>query len=237
MKAVIMEIYKDYCIVMTRDGQFLKQRIPAGVFEIGDEITVSEEYTFKPVRVNLNIGWIRNAAVTASVVVIVIAGSIFGVWYLRHYSASRSLASFTEDTTTQEMIIGEEAAEEEKKESTQEEPSMAMAAEEEAIEAITFEKTYSIEEQAEVEEDIEEIIRFSYKVIDGVNLRIKLKNISSTLSFNGTIRLVMFLSDETESRTEIISLEGFGPGKIKEHPLFLKAGETKLKLEVNGSTY
>ena len=61
MKAVIMEIHKDYCIVMTKDGQFLKQNIPAGVFEIGDEIAVSKEYAHEPKTVK--VGWLKNLSI------------------------------------------------------------------------------------------------------------------------------------------------------------------------------
>ncbi len=239
MKATIMEIGKDYCIVMTRDGQFIKQKIPSGVFEIGDEITVSKEYAFKPKTANINIKWVRSFAVAASVVIVVVVGSVFGVWYLRQYYASRNITLFTEDANREEMTVGEEApaeetAEEQKEEGIKE-PAVAMTAGEEKT--ITFESIYSFTEQPEVIEDIEEIIQFSYEIVDNVSLRIRLKNISSTLSFDGTFKLVMLLSDETESRTEVISLDGFGPGKIKEQPLFLKAGEMKLKLEVTGSTY
>jgi len=39
-EAIIVEIYKRHCIVLTADGQFLKQAVAAGTHEIGDSITV-----------------------------------------------------------------------------------------------------------------------------------------------------------------------------------------------------
>jgi hypothetical protein len=40
MKASVAEVHKDYCIVITQDGRFIRQDKPAGSYEIGDEITI-----------------------------------------------------------------------------------------------------------------------------------------------------------------------------------------------------
>lgn len=230
MKAVVMEIYKDYCIVMTKDGQFLKQEIPAGVFEIGDEIMVSEGYVYKPKVVK--VGWMRSFAVGTMIVVMVAVVSIFGVWYLKQYRPSRDIALLTEDTTEETLTV--QIEEEAPQEEIEEESALSMNAEQE--EKVIFDSTYSLEEEAQVEEDINGII-FSYEIIDNVNLRVKLENKSYTPSFNGTFNLVMLFSDGSESRIETIPLEGFEPGKVRERPFFLKAGETDLRLIVTEITY
>ncbi len=237
MKAVIIEIGKDYCIVITGDGQFLKQRMPHGIFEIGDEIVVSEEYTFKPAMINVKMSRARSFAVAASVIIIVAIGSIFGVQYLRNYY-SREITG--EDKVAEEKLIivpvpSQETYMEEEGDSVGE-SALGMAVEEK--EAITFKNTYSLEEKTEIEEDIKEIMRFSYRIVDNTQLKIQLRNIGSTLSFEGTFKLVILFSDGKESRTDVILLDDFGPGKIEEHPtLFLKSGETKLRLEVTGNAY
>jgi hypothetical protein len=230
MKAVIMEIYKDYCIVMTGDGQFLKQEIPAGVFEIGDEIVVSEGYVYKPKLVK--VGWMKSFAVGTMIVVMVAVVSIFGIVSLKQYRSSRGIALSTEDTTGETLTtqIEEEAREEE----TEEESALSMEAGQE--ETIIFDSTYSLEEEARVEEDINGII-FSYEIIDNVNLRVKLENKSYTPAFNGTFNLVMLFSDGSQSRIETIPLEGFEPGMVRERPFFLKAGETDMRLVVTEITY
>ena len=230
MKAVVMEIYKDYCIVMTKDGQFLKQEIPAGVFEIGDEIMVSEGYVYKPKVVK--VGWMRSFAVGTMIVVMVAVVSIFGVWYLKQYRPSRDIALLTEDTTEETLTV--QIEEEAPQEEIEEESALSMNAEQE--EKVIFDSTYPLEEEAQVEEDINGII-FSYEIIDNVNLRVKLENKSYTPSFNGTFNLVMLFSDGSESRIETIPLEGFEPGKVRERPFFLKAGETDLRLIVTEITY
>lgn len=230
MKAVIMEIYKDYCIVMTRDGQFLKQEIPAGVFEIGDEIVVSEGYVYRPKVVK--VGWMRSFAVGTMIVVMVAVVSIFGVWYLKQYRPSRDIALLTEDTTEETLTV--QVEEEAREEEIEEESAPSMKAEQE--ETVIFDSTYSLEEEAKVEVDIHGII-FSYEIMGNVNLRVKLENKSYTPAFNGTFNLVMLFSDGSQSRIETIPLEGFEPGKVRERPFFLKAGETDLRLIVTEITY
>lgn len=40
MKASVIEIHKNYCIVITQDGRFIRQDMLAGAHEIGDEIVI-----------------------------------------------------------------------------------------------------------------------------------------------------------------------------------------------------
>ena len=93
MKAVIIEIHKDYCIVMTKDGQFLKQNIPAGVFEIGDEIVIAKEYSYEPKTIKA--GWLKSLSVASMAVVVVAVLSIFGVWYFKQYLPLRVTSLFS----------------------------------------------------------------------------------------------------------------------------------------------
>jgi hypothetical protein len=237
MRAVIMEIHKDYCIVMTRDGQFLKQEIPAGVFEVGDEIVVSKSYSYRPKAVRVS--WLRNFAVAAMVVVVVAVGSIFGVWYLKQYRPLREVTMLTEEEAGEAVPapVEEEAQAEGAQEKKGTEESI-LTTEAEQGKSIIFEKTYSLVEQPEFEERIEDIISFSYEVIDEINLQVKFRNISSTYSFSGTFILTILLSDGSVSQTKDINLEGFEPAQVsKIYPFLLKAGETGLKLEVKGSAY
>jgi len=74
MKAVVMEIHKDYCIVMTGDGRFIRQAVPAGELEIGDEIIVEEETFTAPGR-----DWIKTFAI-AAVALLVIGFGSYGVF-------------------------------------------------------------------------------------------------------------------------------------------------------------
>jgi len=233
MKAVVMEIHKDYCIVMTEDGQFLRQEIPAGVFEIGDEIIVERQYSYEP-----KVSRVVRFAIAASVVVVVAIGSVFGVRYLKQYYPAGDIAmvaeekAVAEEATREEVLMEEEAL---PTEESAEEPALAMEAEQEETIIYKSENIYSLKEEGMIEKYIEEImIKFSYKVIDSTSLWVSLEN-SSTYSFSGNFNLVMLLSDGSVARTKTIFLEGFKPGDIYKKQFPLEAGEVEFKLEVTES--
>jgi len=236
MKAVIMEIYKDYCIVMTKDGQFLKQNIPAGVFEIGDEILVSREYSYKPKTVKVS--WLKGLSFASMAVAVVAVLSVFGVWYFKQYLPLRESAVLTANTTAEAApeAAEDEAAAGELREESAEESGLSMDAEK--GETVSFENTYSLIEKVKVEdENVADILSFSYEIIDGVSLQVEFRNISSALVFSGNITLTTLFSDNSVSRTKTIPLENFEPAQVEKESIFLKAEETSLKLEVNGNAY
>ena len=236
MKAVIIEIHKDYCIVMTKDGQFLKQNIPAGVFEIGDEIVIAKEYSYEPKTIKA--GWLKSLSVASMALVVVAVLSIFGVWYFKQYLPLRNAAMMTGDTTEE---IAQAAAEEEvsgeaAREESAEESVLGMDADQ--GEAVSFEETYSLIEEPKVEDkNIEGVLSFSYEVNDNVSLEVEIRNISSVSSFSGNITLTTLFADDSVSQVKIIPLDGFEPAQVEKEPIFLKAGETSLRLEVNGNAY
>lgn len=233
MKAVVMEIHKDYCIVMTEDGQFLRQEIPAGRLEIGDEIVIEKEYYYER-----RASWVKSFAIAASVVVVVAIGSVFGVRYLKQYYPAGDIAmvaeekAVAEEATREEVLVEEEAL---PTEEGTEESALAMEVDEEAIsEGAIHESVYPLEERTTVREHIEDII-FSYKVSGERNLSVRLENGSSTNVFNGTFTLIILLSDGSVARKITILLEGFEPGEIHEKSFPLETGEAEFRLEVTES--
>ena len=225
MKAVVMEIYKDYCIVMTEDGQFLRHKIPVGRLEIGDEIVIERQYSYEP-----KVSWVARFAVAAAVIVVVAVGSVLSVKYISQYHAARGTAMVAEEAVEEKAIVEEALPVEE----GAEEPTLAMEAEQEETIIYKSESVHSLEEGTTVEEYIEDII-FSYKVSGERNLSVRLENSSSIGSFNGTFNLVMLLSDGSVARTITIPLEDFEPGDIHEESFPLEAGETDFVLEVTES--
>jgi len=231
MKAVIIEIKKGYCIALTRDGRFLRQEIPPGVFEVGDEIIVNEEDLFKAKR--MDISRVKTLSLAASILIILATVSFFSFWYMKHYRASRSTSESADVYIAEEEMEADADAGSEEKMTVFEE-----AYEEEAEEkSIVFEETYYFEEKKESEENIEGILGFSYKIIDDISLRIKLKNISSASKFSGTLTMVLYLSDNSESKSEAVSIEELEPGEIIERPLFLETEEIRLKVQITGNAY
>lgn len=225
MKAVVMEIYKDYCIVMTEDGQFLRHKIPVGRLEIGDEIVIERQYSYEP-----KVSWVVRFAVAAAVIVVVAVGSVLSVRYISQYHAARGTAMVAEEAVEEKAVVEEALPVEE----GAEEPALAMEAEQEETIIYKSESVHSLEEGTTVEEYIEDII-FSYKVSGERNLSVRLENSSSIGSFNGTFNLVMLLSDGSVARTITIPLEDFEPGDIHEESFPLEAGETDFGLEVTES--
>jgi hypothetical protein len=230
VKAVIMEIHKDYCIVVTGDGQFLKRKIPEGVFEIGDEIMIDQEYFYEPVK-PAGVSRVRKFAVTASIASVVIAALVLGIGYMRNY-LSEDAAWFREYQKEELIVVGEETQEAVEEEEVREQAEAVQA---EPEEAVIYENVYTLEEITEFEEFISGIM-FSYS-IDGTSLKIRLENVNSTPYFNGVFKITMLLNDGSESETSEIRLQGFKPGQVRENLVIIRTGQTRFKLQVIKMTY
>jgi|GEM_PF-1720247 len=83
MKASIVEIYRDYCIVLTRDGRFIRQDVPAGAYEIGDEIFIEDAglIAVKEKPLKKQFGMFARLATGFAVIVILGGGAYFGIKY------------------------------------------------------------------------------------------------------------------------------------------------------------
>ncbi len=229
MKVVIMEIHKDYCIVMTKDGQFIKKKIMAGAYEIGDEIIISE-YSYQPEAARVN--WVKNFVVGAIIVAAITAGSIWVIRYMKEYFSPVNMALTAQDGAGEETRI--EAEESQADKGAQEQ---AFTMDEDQEEAVVYGSVYSLEEGTRIEEEIDGIM-FSYEVMDSVSMYVKLENISRTPYFNGTFGINTLLSDGSPSRTlNPITLQRFKPGNISESSFILKAGETQFRLIITENNY
>lgn len=234
MKAVIMEIHKDYCIVVTEEGRFLRRKIPSGVFEIGDEIMIDQELTFEPAKTPRQ-SMVGRYLATALVVVVVIVGAVLGIRFIRQYYASEGV-SLAEYETVAEEAVGEEAEEpqyeyEESAELTKDEAEEALAAEEEKEGNVVYKDIYFLDVENWVQEKIRGIM-FSYKVESGTVLQVQLENISSEPGFDGTFELFMLKADKSETRVIDIPFKNFVPGDFFEDAFMLQEGETSFRLEV-----
>ena len=69
MRAVVIEIHKNYCIAVTPDGRFVKQHTEQGELEIGDEIMIEAGHT-APSR-----EWIKTLAIAFTAVLVIGFGS------------------------------------------------------------------------------------------------------------------------------------------------------------------
>ncbi len=223
MKAVIVEIYKNYCIVVTPDGQFLKRRIPEGVFEIGDEIMVDQEPAYKAVKPT-NADQRKKIALSISFAAVIVIASVIGIVFVKNYIAN-NMAVYSQYESEELRVVGEEAEEEE--EAAMEE---SKAPQSEPSERVIYSDTYTFEEGEEVEELISGL-RFTYDIVDGNKLDVVIENIERSPYFNGAFKITM-LQDGSESKTNEIPLQGFKQGQVRKSSIIIKTGETGFRLQV-----
>jgi hypothetical protein len=83
MKALIVEIKRKYCIIVTPDGRFLKKAMPAGNYEIGDEVLIDETNTgAKHAGHRFSFGMPARIAAGFAVAAILVTGAYFGARYI-----------------------------------------------------------------------------------------------------------------------------------------------------------
>jgi len=242
MKAIIMEINKKYCIVMTEDGQFLNHRIPGGSVEIGDGIII-EEKNNEFSMANYKKTWIRGFAVGFAVLVILVMGSVFSYRFLKQYfpissaptvaaakiseenladkETEKNLQSTPQESSTGSML-GESGAAVENSETIQQPP--------------LFEKVLLLKKENVLTEENINGILFSYQVLSTGQkvLQVKIENKNDSLKFEGSILFEMMLEDGSITKQVSIELPGFNPGYIKEEKIAIENGETNFKLLVYG---
>ena len=222
MKAIIMEINKKYCIVMTEDGQFLNHRILGGSGEIGDEI-IMEEINNEFSLANYRKTWIRGLAVGFAVLMVLVMGSVFSYRFLRQYFPISSAPTVAAAKISEEnLTLGDSAAAAENAETTKQSP--------------LFEKVLLLKKENVLTEENINGILFSYQVLSTEQkvLQVKIENKNDSLKFEGSILLEMMLEDGSITRQVTLWLPGFNPGYIKEEKIAIENGETNFKLLVYG---
>jgi len=222
MKAIIMEINKKYCIVMTEDGQFLNHRILGGSGEIGDEIIMEEKNNGFSLA-NYRKTWIRGLAVGFAVLMVLVMGSVFSYRFLRQYFPINSAPTVAAAKISEEnLTLGDSAAAAENAETTKQSP--------------LFEKVLLLKKENVLTEENINGILFSYQVLSTEQkvLQVKIENKNDSLKFEGSILLEMMLEDGSITSQVTIGLPGFNPGYIKEEKIAIENGETNFKLLVYG---
>ncbi|MBE3138312.1 MAG: anti-sigma factor domain-containing protein, partial [Actinobacteria bacterium] len=151
MKAIIMEINKKYCIVMTEDGQFLNHRISGGSVEIGDGIIIEEknnEFSYA----NYKKTWIRGLAAGFAVLVVLVMGSVFSYRFLKQYFPISSAPTVAAAKISEEnLALGDSSAAAENTETIQKSP--------------LFEKVLLLKKENVLTEETINGILFSYQVL------------------------------------------------------------------------
>jgi len=241
MRAIILETYRKYCILMTEDGQFLRKDIPAGQYEIGDEIIIDrfEEIIFsKRKKLFVTAG---RAVAGFAVVTLIVTGLYFGVKFLRNYIALGSSAAIAQATLMERSLeVYEDSSALEPENAFKENISgegVAEGAEETGVlkeqptgtspqENKLFEGSYSLENAGvdipisfanmniiyRVDEAEKSLIDFLEKER---KLNFNFKNINEKVSFNGNVDINLLNKDLDVTRTHIIPFDDFGSDQEK----------------------
>ena len=233
MKAIIMEINKKYCVVMTEDGQFLNRRISGGSVEIGDGIIIEEknnEFSYA----NYKKPWIRGLAVGFAVLVVLVMGSVFSYRFLKQYFPISSAPTVAAAKISEENLADKEAVK--NSESMLGESAAAAENAETIRQSPLFEKVLLLKKENVLTEENINGILFSYQVLSTEQkvLQVKIENKNDSLKFEGSILLEVMLEDGSITRQVTIGLPGFNPGYIKEEKIAIENGETNFKLLVIG---
>jgi hypothetical protein len=123
LKTYVMEINKDFSVLMTVDGQFLRYDIPAGSFEIGDEVMLNnfQAETLSSGTVEIqkkNFRIFKAFAFGFAAVVIFSFAGYFGVKYINklEFTAPAGVASanmeLLSDSSGEEKSLGMQGPEE-----------------------------------------------------------------------------------------------------------------------------
>ena len=238
MKATVMEIHKNYCIVMTRDGQFLKHKIAAGSVEIGDEIVIS-----KAPEVRLGKLYARGFAIAAAVVIVVVGG-VFSYRYLSKFYPVGGVRELAEAKVEDKEVYQAEAPAEAAvtQEVGEEAATVAVELEESAVDEINeagglmYEKDFVIEEGIEVEEFIIDDLSFKYRIYESdgeKQILISFKNTSANLSFTGSADIILLSGDNILKELHI-DLVDLGPWEEKEETVVYEEGASILHVRMNG---
>lgn len=236
MKATVIEIYKNYCIVMTTDGQFLKYKTAAGSVEIGDEVVISKAPEARTTRLV-----VRGFAIAAAVVVVAIGG-VFSYKYLSKFypvGGVREVAKAgaeEKEVYQTEALVEEEATKkaEEETAAVEIEPGESTAGEVNESGRLIYEKDFVIEEGIGIEEPIENM-HFKYKVFESdgkKKLLISFKNTSESLSFNGNADIILLSGDNILKELHV-ELD-LGTQKEKKVTAMYEQGTTILRLRLSG---
>ncbi len=247
MKAIVMEIHKDYCIAMTGDGRFIRQAITAGELEIGDEIMIEEAVFEASGR-----DWIKTFAIAAAAILVIGFGSygifrVFGGYGTGGETAMVADArEATEEKANDEVMVAVE------EETTGQEAEMAPATEESedfAAEMAQVEGVIVGPGEIDAEFDLEiasmgelvDIVAgnllFTYWVTVGdeaMELLLTIEMLEPDLSFTGKIDAAIVFDDGEPAGSGLLTFNSFSRGDKSQSFISFEQGANTLHIKIDG---
>jgi len=241
MRAIVIEIHKNYCIAVTPDGRFIKQRIAQGELEIGDEIIVESGIT------ESSRAWIKTLSIAAATIAVIAFGSwglvkAFGM-YLPARTAvydtaavqEEAMEAAAEDTaaeSTQEVQAGEEVSDkiEIQGQQVDEVPSGPGA-----VDADFYLMLGNLGEPVEVTAGN---LLFLYWVVDsqeeGIEILVTIEELDPELAFTGYIEVFVLDHNNEVTNSESFDLEEFSRGDRIQEYISAEDVEGSLNILING---
>jgi hypothetical protein len=219
MKAVVVEIHKNYCIALTKDGRFIKRKMDGFLMEIGDELELAESFVQQR-----SARLLRIALVAASVFIVISLSAIFSIQYVRSF--------LTPDAVT--MAAAPEMIEEEMALAMPSEAEVLRDGQEQLMDAKDISSAFIAIEEGPAEYFIDDF-HITYEIINGQerSLYVRIENIGEN-SFTGTVELVFFYDDETVSKTIFFELEDFSYGQYIQEEIAILEEEKSFAFHAYG---
>ncbi len=247
MKAIVMEIHKDYCIAMTGDGRFIRQAITAGELEIGDEIMIEEAVFEVPGR-----DWIKTFAIAAAALLVIGFGSygIFRVFGGDGTGGETAMVADAREATEEKandeaMVVVEE-------ETTGQEAEMAPAIEESEDFAAEMAQVEGVmagpgEVDAEFNLEITNIGEFVDIVAgnllikywttvgdEAMELLLTIEMLEPDLSFTGKIDATIIFDDGEPAGGGLFKFNSFSQGDKSQNFISFEPGANTLHIKIDG---
>lgn len=244
MKAIVMEIHKDYCIAMTGDGRFIRHAITAGELEIGDEIIIEEAVFEAPGR-----DWIKTFAIAAAAILVIGFGS-YGIFRVFGGFGTGGEAAMVADV--RETV--EEKADDEAMVAAVEEEEAEMAAIAEEGEDFAFEMTQvegliagpgevDVEfdlEIANIGEPVKAVagnLLFTYWAAEddeAMELLLVIEMLEPDLSFTGKIDAAIVFDDGEPAGGGVLTFKSFSQGDKSQNFISFEPGANTLHIKIDG---
>jgi len=246
MRAVVIEIHKNYCIAVTPDCKFVKQHVEQGKLEIGDEITIEVR------NPSPEIDWKKSFAIAATAVIVI----GFGSWWL-----FRVLGGYPTVVSGSEVVF--DAGMEEK------EAALEMVAEEE-VEATTGDEASMVavetEDLATKIEQLEDIpsgsgivdadfyidlgsigkpieviagnFLFLYWIAEsevGLEVFLTIEELDPELAFTGYIEIILLNTEGDVTSSRSFDFEEFKRGDRLKEVIPIPDNEGTINVIINGN--
>ncbi len=242
MRAVVIEIHKNYCIAVTPDGRFVKQHIGQGELEIGDEVMIGAGYT-APSR-----DWIKTLGIAFAALLVIGFGSwglfrTYG-WY-SPLSEERKMAEADLGAEEPVAMTAEEEAEAPAEESAavmEESEDLALEMDQVAdipsgpgkVDADFYLDLTVMGEPAEMVAGNLLFLYWTAESGEGLEVFFNIEQLDPELAFTGYIELVI-LNDEGEvTGSRSFDFEDFKRGERLQEVIAIQEDDARMNILING---